>query len=407
MAFNSNKWLKVSVVNLLLVALLGVVMRYKIGFDFPYLHQKHLLHAHSHFAFAGWIGHTLMVLLVRYLAVQLPNFNYKRYEQLLGVNLVSSYGMLVFFSMQGYSGMSIFFSTLGIVVSYYFAVLFWKDSRNILVPSPALRWLKGALFFNVISSIGTFALAYMMMSKNGHQEWYLASIYYYLHFQYNGWFFFACAGLFLDYLSGKGITIGRQVLCFWLFFAACIPAYFLSVLWANLPLWVYAITVASAWIQVVVWVAFIYQLIVYRVVVVPPKAKVLRGVYWFIGFAITVKLFLQLGSTLPDLSHLAFGFRPIVIAYLHLVLLAIISLWLLFHSYNNALLTFNTTAQQGLVVFFIGVMLNELVLGAQGILSLSYIPIPYVNVLLFVAALVLFLGTFLMVVGTLNNSKKS
>ena len=30
--------------NLVIVALLGVLMRYKIGFEFPYLNQKYLLH---------------------------------------------------------------------------------------------------------------------------------------------------------------------------------------------------------------------------------------------------------------------------------------------------------------------------------------------------------------------------
>jgi hypothetical protein len=42
-----------------------------------------------------------------------------------------------------------------------------------------------------------------MATKNIHQNEYLASIYYYLHFQYNGWFFFACMGLLFDFLQLK------------------------------------------------------------------------------------------------------------------------------------------------------------------------------------------------------------
>ena len=62
---------------------------------------------------------------------------------------------------------------------------------------------------------------------------------------------------------------------------------------------------------------------------------VLRYILLFVGFALSIKFLLQLGSTIPAISQLAFGFRPIVIAYLHLVLLAIITLFLLFYIYAN------------------------------------------------------------------------
>ena len=67
MCFNSKFWLKFSLINLLIVALLGLLMRYKIGFEFPYFDQKSLQHSHSHFAFSGWISHTLMVFMTAYL----------------------------------------------------------------------------------------------------------------------------------------------------------------------------------------------------------------------------------------------------------------------------------------------------------------------------------------------------
>ena len=51
-----SKWLRISLFNLMLVAFLGMILRYKILFSLPFLDQKHLLHAHSHFAFSGWVG---------------------------------------------------------------------------------------------------------------------------------------------------------------------------------------------------------------------------------------------------------------------------------------------------------------------------------------------------------------
>lgn len=70
MQFNTKFWLKFSLINLFLVAFLGLIMRYKIGFEFPFFDQKFLQHSHSHFAFSGWISHTLMVLMVLFLETE-------------------------------------------------------------------------------------------------------------------------------------------------------------------------------------------------------------------------------------------------------------------------------------------------------------------------------------------------
>jgi cytochrome bd-type quinol oxidase subunit 1 len=34
--FKTAFWVRLSLINLLLVALMGILMRYKIGFEFPY-----------------------------------------------------------------------------------------------------------------------------------------------------------------------------------------------------------------------------------------------------------------------------------------------------------------------------------------------------------------------------------
>ena len=65
--YDLGKWLRISLFNLCIVAIIGVIMRYKIGFEFPYFDQKHLQHAHSHFAFYGWIAHTLYSFMVSFL----------------------------------------------------------------------------------------------------------------------------------------------------------------------------------------------------------------------------------------------------------------------------------------------------------------------------------------------------
>ena len=99
-----------------------------------------------------------------------------------------------------------------------------------------------------------------------------------------------------------------------------------------------------------------------------------------------------MASTVPLIGKLAFGFRPIVIAYLHLVLLAIISSFLLVYLFTNQLVVQNNAIKKALALFIIGIFLNEIVLAVQGIASFSYTLIPYANEMLFGVAILLFFG---------------
>jgi hypothetical protein len=392
MFLNTKFWLKISLLNLCIVAVLGMLMRYKIGFEFPYLDQKHLQHSHSHFAFAGWLGHTLMVLMVYFLQTKITAFEGNKYKNIIIFNLICSYGMLISFIIEGYGLVSIILSTASIHVSYVFGYRFIKDLKLLDDGLLAKSWFKAAIFFNIISSLGTFYLAYMMASKNVVQDWYLSSLYYYLHFQYNGWFFFACMGLAFGFLNLRKSEHSFYETSFWFFAIACVPAYFLSTLWLDLPLWIYIITVLAAIIQVFAWFKLLVILLKARKNALENYSPLLRYILLFVSFALSIKLILQLGSTIPFISNLAFGFRPIIIAYLHLVLLAIITLFILFYIYANHLLFISKKIKYGILLFSIGVLLNEIILAVQGLASLSYTTIPYVNEILFGVAIVLFIG---------------
>lgn len=397
MTFKASFWLKFSIVNLLLVAVLGVLMRYKIGFEFPYFNQKSLQHAHSHFAFAGWVTHTIMTLMISFLHKNAKlDFSSKPYLTLLIGNLICSYGMFFSFIYQGYGSISITFSTLTIFISYLFTYFFIRDLKKTSIEQSTQLWFKGALFFNVMSSIGTFYLAYMMATKNVIQNHYLSSIYYYLHFQYNGWFLFACLGFVYLFLELKDTENKNYKRIFYWFFISCIPTYFLSILWAKLPVWVFVVTVLATLLQTLAWLKLVLLLKARAIKFLKNTHPILRIVFVCVCIAMSLKIVFQLLSTIPSLSQLAFGFRPIVIAYLHLVLLALISLFLLFNIYVNNLLLFNRRALNGLKIILIGVLLNEIVLAIQGTAALSYTRIPFVNEGLFLVSLCILLGTLIL-----------
>lgn len=384
------RWLRICFFNLLLVSVLGILLRYKIAFSLPIVLQKHVLHSHSHFAFSGWITQCLMVLMLHYLSTQqLPNLS-ARYRPILILNLVSAYGMLVSFILQGYAFASISFSTLSVFTAYAFAWMYWKDLNQLPGKSHSTLWFKAALVFNVLSSFGAYALAFIMVNKIGDQKLSLSSIYYFLHFQYNGWFFFACMGLFFSKIKMQLSTPSNKI--FWLFAISCIPAYFLSVLWAAIHPLLYWIVVLASLTQTIGWVFFLRMIHTQRDAVQNAFPKSAR---WLLGLSLaacSIKIALQLFSVIPSLSTLAFGFRPIVIGYLHLVLLGVITLFLIGFIVASEILQTNKGRFAGIVIFVGGIFFNELFLMAQGIGAITDVMVPNLNVILFFVALIMFSG---------------
>lgn len=404
MALSIRHWIRISIISFLVVAILGVLMRYKIPFSLPALHQKNLLHAHSHFAFTGWITQTLYILIIHFLQKHLNDGIRPLYKFVLIGNLIVCYGMLFSFTAQGYGVVSITFSTLSIIVNYIFCAACFID-LNKMAPHPSKNWIRASLLFSIISSLGTFYLAYMMYNTSVDQNHYLGALYFFLHFQYNGWFTFASMGLLIAWLHQLLPHVKISTTVFQLFFWACIPAYLLSILWANLPVWLYVFTVSAAIAQVIGWGIFVKQMFS----LFNQLKQIINRIGGFIlllsAFAFSIKLLLQLGSTVPAISKLAYGFRPIVIAYLHLILLAVFSLYLLAYSYARGFMLYNKITTAGLAIITVGVFLNEFVLLVQGVAAFSYTAIPYVNEILLAVAATILLGVIVLLVSQFSGNK--
>jgi hypothetical protein len=402
MIINTRSWLSFSFVNLLIVGVLGALMRYKIGFEFPHFNQLYLQHAHSHFAFAGWVTHTLYVLMISFVSTKGVLSYERQLSWCVMANLVCAYGMLVSFPLQGYGAFSVSFSAGTILAAGFFTFYFWKELNKTVAGHPGNSWFKAGLLLSLMSSLGTFYLAYMMISGNIQSNLYLASVYYYLHFQYNGFFIFSCFGLILNGISSLLPGYRHSPVIFRMFALAVVPAYFLSILWAKIPLWLYLLVIAAAFLQFFAWVSFLTKIRKAW----PPD----REISWIAGFmllfaaiAFSIKLVLQLGSTIPQLSQLAFGFRPIVIAYLHLVLLAVITVFLLAYMYWTNLSDNNKLSRIGLFVVSAGIFLNELVLAVQGVASFGYVPVPGSNASLFYIALIILIGLIILILSRIKS----
>ncbi len=383
-------WFRAGLFSLAIVALYGLVMRYKIAFDFPFFDQRNLLHAHSHFAFAGWVTHMLYCGLSALIRPHMPERAMRKYEILIGLNLISAFGMLVAFTIQGYKAVSITFSTLGVVLALLFAVRFIRDSGNLPKGHQALPWAIMALALHVLSSAGPFMLAYMMGTRNINADWYLGSVYYYLHFQYNGWFFFGSVALVAGRQGFPGLNKYFRIVAFTVF-----PTLFLSLLWIRIPGWLYWITAAAAVVQLLAWIALLFE---NRTGLKQLSREIFPGSWavWLFYAAIaalSIKFLLQTISVIPALSQLVFGFRPIVIAYLHLVLLGVYSLFLIAYLKVWGYMTDSKGVKIAVFGFLGGVFLNELLLAVQGGAAFSYLPVPFIHELLVFAAFLLFLSS--------------
>ena len=387
-------WLKFSVFNFLIVALLGVTMRYKILYSMPFLDQKHLQEAHSHFAFYGWITNVIYVLILNYMHKINAQIDLKKYEKLIVVNLIASFTMLGAFLYGGYFWASIAGSTVALLCSFVFFFFFVRDAKKIQDFSKL--WFLAGLFFAVISSVGVFNLGYMMMSKTATQDLYLASEYYYLHFQYNGFFIFSCIGFLLFSMkqAGSGISEKQNKLIFWLLFVGCVIGYGLSVLWMKMPVSIFVAIVVATIMQTIGAVLLFVFIKKNWSNLVLKWSPMHRFVLLYAGFAFAVKIALQLGSTIPALNQFAFGFRNVVIAYLHLVLLMCIATFLVNQILATHYFSITNKLLMGFKLLLLGIFLNELILGLMGVFSIKYISIPFANEMLLGVSLLMFASIF-------------
>lgn len=318
---------KIALLYLLIVAVLGTSLRLFVVVDIPATY-RFLVHTHSHIALLGWVYLSLTTLLYKF---YLEKENVvKTYRRIYGFTQFSLLGMLLSFPFQGYALFSIVFSTLFLFASYFFAWLFWTKTAGETRRLLSYKLIKSALIFMVISSVGPWSLGIIMNTLGSLSIWYKLAIYFYLHFQYNGWFILALLGLLFYFLERKNIKISINHRSFlWLLNSSVVLTFTLSVLWTKPMMLLYIIAIIGSVLQLVVYFIIILKLRTgwqfFSQTFKPDVMRMLRiaCLLWF------VKMCLQLLTAFPYFADLAFQNLDFVIGYLHLVFLGVvtISLW--------------------------------------------------------------------------------
>ena len=362
-------WIKISLLFLIIATSLGAFLRYLFVDPVSGINFNYFLHTHSHIAFLGWIFNLLFAGLI-YSFLPLDFHKGRKYNILFYLLVLSVLGMMFSFPFQGYGAVSISFSTLHVFLSWAFAVFFFRDTFRLHSQKPiSLIFAYWSLAFMLLSSLGPFALGYIMATEVGGPYEKLA-IYFYLHLQYDGWFTFAIFSLLYHFLERNKIPYnGRSARIFlWVFALCCLPAYASSTLWADPPGYVYVIAVLASLFQLIGLYYMWYSL---KDVIEHIKASVGKAVFRMVTFALScfiLKNILQVIGVEPQLAGLVYQVRNFLIFYLHLIFLGFVTIFLLSWLRQMGFWKLNSKL---FVIFIFSFVVSEILLILQPLLLIA------------------------------------
>ncbi len=362
--------IRIAFFNLLVVAAIGCFLRYFILYPVGGINYSYVLHAHSHLAFLGWVFMALYVLIIHaYGPVEKTRL--KKYIVIFVVLQVANLGMLFTFPFTGYALWSIIFSAIHALVTMIFTWIFIREAGPGLKDwhRPSFQFVKWGLILMFISNLAPFALG-PVSATQGRSDLYYSLIYFYLHFQYNGWFTFALIGLLVYQLEKEGVNTSAKLLTtgFRMKLLAIFPAYILSLLWTGPNVVWYLIGGLAAMTQLIGLVLISFFVFQHLKFLFRGHSDLMKALFWVGVLAIGLQHVLMFLSSLPSLAGLAFA-RNIVIAYLHMVLIGFITIWIFYHILNLGVLKENISSRLGFGLFLSTFIVTEMILIFQGYLD--------------------------------------
>ena len=339
----NRKWLITAFGWFFVAACVGLLLRVSLLYNLPVtFNYKFVLHAHSHVMFMGWLFNLLFIALVG--AFVNPAAT-RRYVTLFYVFQISVAGMLLSFPVQGYGAVSIAFSTLHVFADYLFAIWFFKDTAYPNNRSNyALLFARWAVVFMALSSAGPYGLGYAMANGLQNTPFYHLCIYFYLHFQYNGWLIFGIIALILHHLAQTGAVIPVLRLQWFLrlMVFSCVVSFSLSALFTHPPAWVYAAGFVSGSMQAMA-ILLIAPLIWKHMNRFGASGSITRWLFGLSALSFALKALLQLASAFAPVADFAFHHRNLIIAYLHLVFIGVGTFFFLAYLSQTGKLLFERT----------------------------------------------------------------
>jgi hypothetical protein len=392
----------IAVALFVLSAFLGLLIRWSFVFPSALISYKNFVQGHSHVAFLGW-GYLAVFGLI--LHTFIPKYTWNNtFKISIIIAVISIFLMLFSFPFSGYKAFSIVLLVVFGVSSY---ILSFNILKHLYGSNTSTKLIRFSIYYYLISSLATWFLVFVII-KFGKSNLYYNTIYFYLHFLYNGFFVFALFGLLFKVFENQKIKISEKYkkLFFMYLNTACIPAYTLSILWSNVSAFFYVLGFAAAVLQLI---SLLFLFKIMQQAFLNLKWNILSKVLLkFLIIAYSLKIISQLFSAFPYFVQKSIALKPFfIIGYLHLFTLAFMSVFLMLILIQlHKIFIKSAVAKVGIYLFLISVFVTEFFLFGQGLLLLTKnSPIVNYNFWLFSCSIFLFLGIFLIFIAQFQHQK--
>jgi hypothetical protein len=387
------------------IALLGLILRAVPVFHLS-INFNNYLHAHSHVAFLGWL-HGAFVAFVSFIFLK-DKLRTRFFKFIYWFTILNIVGMYFSFPIQGYKAFSIAFLSLFLIGTYFYLYYFFKHKTNESQYPATYKFIKAGLWLQFLSSLSPWSLVFILKLFGKNSNFYKFDIFYYLHFQYNGWFLFALLGLTFYLLERRGITINHKQVnhIYKLMLVSVFFGYFSNTLWAK-PGWVFnIISMVGGLAEIVAFLILLRILLRYRRYIQHQISTFSYQILMVVLLLLYTKATLQFIGSLQYYADLSFQIRDFIIGYLHLIMLGIFSPFLLVMGHE---LGFYRLKRWAFFLFFAGFTVTETLIFTRGIFQWFEWDFDgnLINTLLFYFTLLMFTGIFFLVLNSKNVHKKS
>lgn len=387
-----------------IAALLGLGLRFFTVMEIP-ITYKFFVHTHSHIALLGWVYIAVTTLIYK-LHIQHGD-NDKSYRIIFWCTQVTLVGMLLSFPFQGYALFSIIFSTSFLFASYAFFWMFIFRTRPEIKKTHSYKLMKAALWYMVLSSIGPWALGAIMNTLGPGSIWYRMAIYFYLHFQYNGWMILALVALFFFVMEKKKIVLSHAAFkrFFLLLNLGVIGSFFLSTLFAQPPLIFNVLGGLGAGLQLLAFILLAADYFSFKISFKEKFTIMETVLFRLVLFTLAVKMVIQVFSALPYAVSLTNSYLDFVIGYLHWTFLGVLTLGIFFfyEYFKFVVLKKNT-----LLLYVIGFVTTEVLIFYRAIAGWQGLSLfKGYSLALALASLLIVVSLALILMSTVLSSRKN
>jgi len=396
MIYKSKKDFIVSsaLILFLIASFYGLIIRWSFTFPTEVISYKNILQAHSHVAFLGW-GYIASLVLINNLFIKDKQVLLKFYNVTTKIIIVVIFLMLISFPLVGYRFFSIVLLSAFGIVSY---IISFQLLKNIKEKSISAKLIRFGIYYYLLSSLATWFLAFVIVTQ-GKSVLYYNTIYFYLHFLYNGYFVFVLFGLLFKLFENQNISIcTKHQNQFFIFLnIACIPAYTLSILWSNVSIVFNFIGFLASILQLI---SLIYLIKILRKIIIHLNWTYTSKLLLKIAvISYIIKICIQIISAFPYIVTQSLALKHyFIIGYLHLFTLGFMTSMLFLLLIQIKKLEIQSGVSKiGTFTFLIGIIGTEFLLFYQGFLFLlKFNAIKFYNFEMLFFSFLLVIGLLLM-----------